>query len=321
MFYFRNTYFINRFVSLLLIVVAAIAATPSRSYATENFCAESLTAHIPARPAAAPTGSQLASRLEHIGDDERESLIRSELLAGNIPNFLRQLRPVTLRGAAGQGEITVCAMPDYLALGSDSDYLLIPMRLETALAVGQRYGFSLPTPKLVDAIYAQSTVHLVPQPLPAGDAMRSTGYYEHHNEMVRAQRERLGSESGLLTAGDKKDVVLTERLWQNPDRVAIYGWHQSNGQPIQPLSTVHGWHYADYSHGIRLISDQVLVNHHVQSLYSALEDPHLATVLSSEGALHRVAELVDRLQQPHSESFARVQPMPEPGRSETRSLH
>ena len=139
--------------------------------------------------------------------------------------------------------------------------------------------------------------------------------------MIRAQRAHFGSEAGSLTAGDKKDVVLTERLWQNPDRVAIYGWHQSNGKPIQPLSTVHGWHYADYSHGIRLISGQVLVNHRVQSLYSVLEDAHLAAVLSSEGALHRVAALVDRLQQPHSESFARIQPAPELGRSETRSLH
>ena len=176
MFYRRNAHLMTRFVTLILTVAAAIAAAPLRSYATDDFCSQSLTAHIPARPTSAPTGSQLASRLEHIGDDERESLIRSELLAGNIPNFLRQLRPVTLRDDSGQTEITVCAMPDYLALGSDDDYLLIPMRLETGLAVAERYGFSLPTPKLVDAIYAQSSVHLAPQPLPAGDAMRSTDF-------------------------------------------------------------------------------------------------------------------------------------------------
>lgn len=283
-------------LSLLLIVLGL--GTLSRSWAEDGFCNRSLSARIPARRALAPTGSQLVPRLERIDADERESLIRSELLAGNIPGFLRNLQPVTLRSDSGGDEITVCVMPDYLALGSNDDFLLIPMRLSTALTVAQRFGFSLPTPKVVDAIYAQSAVHLNPQPLPAGDAMRTTEYYEHHNEIVSAQRALTGTPPGLLTSGDKKDLVLTARLWQNMQRVAIYGWHRLNGKPIQPLSTVHGWHYADYSHGTRLISTEVLVNNRPVSLYSALEDPHLATVLSNEGALHRVVELVDRLSQP-----------------------
>ena len=65
----------------------------------------------------------------------------------------------------------VCVTPDYLAIGSDDDYFLVPMRLETALAIARRFGFVLPTPKIVDAVYAQSQVQLRPQPLPASDAM------------------------------------------------------------------------------------------------------------------------------------------------------
>ena len=295
---------------------ASIAAAETSPAPSEPFCNQSLATQIPARASTAPTGSQIAPRLVGISDDEREAVIRSELLAGNIPSFLRQLQPVTLRGDSSNGEneqITVCVMPDYLALGSDDDFLLIPMRLDTALAVAQRFGFSLPTTKLVDAIYAQSLIHLSPQPLPAGPAMRTTGYYVHHNEIVHDQRvvastKTGGTKTGVLVSGDKKDLVITNRLWTHLASVAIYGWHRLNGEPIQPLSTVHGWHYADYSHGIRLVSDQILVDHRPQSLYNVLQDPRLASVLSSEGAIRQVTELVNRLKQPVPEALASLIP-------------
>lgn len=269
--------------------------------AASAFCDQSLANGIPQRSTAAPSGSELAKGLQGAGDDEREEAIRRELLAGNIPQFLRRLQPVTLSGAPVDGapvQITMCVMPDYLAVGSDEDFLLIPMRLETALDVAAHDGFMLPTPKMVDAIYAQAAVHLDPQPLPAGDAMRSTDYYRHHNELVREQRSASGATEGLLTSGDKKDLVLTNRLWRNLDRVAIYGWHRRDGNPIQPLSTIHGWHYADYSHGVRLVSDTILVNGVPQSLSRALEDSRLAALLSSEGVIPKLRQLVDTLRQP-----------------------
>jgi hypothetical protein len=298
-------------MSMLNPCAAASAAADTSPVPREPFCNQSLATQIPARASTAPTGSQIAPRLVGISDDEREAVIRSELLAGNIPSFLRQLQPVTLRGDSTSGEnsqITVCVMPDYLALGSDDDFLLIPMRLDTALAVAERFGFSLPTTKLVDAIYAQSEVHLSPQPLPAGVEMRSTGYYVHHNEIVHGQRVVASTKTGVLVSGDKKDLVITNRLWTHLASVAIYGWHRLNGEPIQPLSTVHGWHYADYSHGIRLVSDQILVDHRPQSLYNVLQDPRLANVLSSEGAIRQVTELVHRLKQPIPEAIASVIP-------------
>lgn len=295
-------------------IALAVTLNPwsaARVRASAAPCNQSLTARIPARAPAALTGSQIAPKLTGIGDDERETLIREQLLAGNIPAFLRQLQPVVVRGGQGEGgntEITVCVMPDYLALGSDDDFLLIPMRLDTALVVAQSYGFTLPTTKLVDAIYEQAAIHLNPQPLPASDAMRTTAYYEQHNDLIRGQRTLLNAASGLLTSGDKKDLVLTNRLWQNLQRVAIYGWHRQDGKPIQPLSTVHGWHYADYSHGVRFVSTEILVDSRRRTLFSALEDPLLSRMLSSEGAIRAVIELVDRLRQPHSGALAGLFP-------------
>jgi len=64
---------------------------------------------------------------------------------------------------------------------------------------------------------------------------------------------------GTLSAGDKKDMVLTNRLWSHLDRVAIYGWHRSDVR--HPDAQYRPWlALRDYSHGARLISTQVFVN-------------------------------------------------------------
>jgi hypothetical protein len=239
-----------------------------------------------------------------LSDDERENAIQEQLLAGNVPTFLRHLIPVRLNGAADGGEpstdVTVCVSPDYLAVGSDQDFFLVPMRLRTALTVANKFRFELPTAKIVDAIYAQAPMHLRPQPLPASATMRTTAYYWQHNELVRQQRADLDVELGVLTAGDKKDLVLTNRLWSFPDRVAIYGWHRENGNAIQPLSTVHGARYADYSHGVRLVSATVFIGSRAVSFVHALQNPNLAALLSGEGQIRNVAGLIEVLSIQHS---------------------
>jgi hypothetical protein len=80
-------------------------------------------------------------------------------------------------------------------------------------------------------------------------------------------------------------VVLANRLARAPGRVAIYGWHRSNGDPIQPLSTVHGEFYADYSHGIRLVARTAYVNGRAVDLRGLLTDAQLAGLVNSDGPL------------------------------------
>jgi hypothetical protein len=285
-----------RYVVCLCFALFAVSAWGGASGAVA--CDPSLSQAIPARPASAPGGRAFSEQLRGLSDDQREARIQAQLLAGNIPQFLRRLVPVQLSARDADGHsaaIIVCAAPDYLAIGSDEDFLLIPMRLGTALALAGHFGFTLPTPRLVDLIYAQAAVHFTPQPLPASDAMRSTDYYWRHNQLVRKQRSLLGVSPGELSAGDKKDLVITNRLWTHPDRVAIYGWHRSDGEPIQPLSTLHGWHYADYSHGARLVSTQVLVDGEPRSIFQVLQDPRLAGALSDEGIMGNLRELLNTL--------------------------
>jgi hypothetical protein len=86
--------------------------------------------------------------------------------------------------------------------------------------------------------------------------------------------------------------VITNRLRTNPGRVAIYGWHQEDGKPIQSLSTFHGENYADYSHGVRLVSTVAYVNEETRSLVDVLQDPQLATLVSSEGPIADFGALI-----------------------------
>ena len=81
-----------------------------------------------------------------------------------------------------------------------------------------------------------------------------------HNDRIEEQSRTLGVTHSALVSGHKKDVVTTNLPTGSPGCIAIYGWHRLNGTPIQPLSTVHGACYADYSHGIRLVSETVMVD-------------------------------------------------------------
>jgi hypothetical protein len=251
---------------------------------------------MPARSPGAVTGSEFVRQTAALSELEREAAIAAELLSGDVPDFLRHLKPVTLRGrVAGDRilEVTICVTPDYLALGSDADFLRIPMGLGTAFAVAASFGFVLPTPRMVDAIYDQAEIRLRPQPLPPGPEMRSNGYYWEHQRRVQRQRRALGAPLGALIAGQKKDLVVSNRLWRKAGRVAIYGWHRGAGAPIQPLSTVHGAGYADYSHGVRLVSVVAYVDGQPRSILDVLQDPWLAGFLSDDGPIIRLAGMME----------------------------
>ena len=153
----------------------------------------------------------------------------------------------------------------------------------------------------IDAIYQQAPRKLSPRPMPPTAQMTSNPYYIEHHRHIEEQLTSAAPTStptSMLTAGHKKDVVLTPRLAARRGRVAIYGWHQLDGVPIQPLSTVHSAHYADYSHGIRLVWDQVRVNGESFSVAQILADPERAALLSDEGAFDPETLIQDWLTPP-----------------------
>lgn len=265
---------------------AALPAAPQIIVPASARCPARLSAAMPRRARNAAGATAVMASLKAVDGVTRDRHVTREILRGNMPDFLRNLRPVSIRGLDANGstaQITLCVTPDYLALGSDADNVRIPLGLRAATRLGDAFNMLLPTPRMVDLIYRAADVRLSPRPMPAGPQMRSTDYLMRHDATVDAQARRAGAAPGTLISGQKKDVVLTTRLIAKPGRVAIYGWHRANGQPIQPLSTVHGAGYADYSHGVRLVSRTAFLDGKPVDLRSLIASPRYAGLLSDEG--------------------------------------
>ncbi len=239
---------------------------------------------IPPRPDGALGGHALLKTLATLHHADRDRAIREELLRGNVPDFLRRFVAVHVRAKiADDSELSgICYVsPDYLAVGSDDDFVRVPVTPMTAQAVADAFGCTLPTPKLVDEIYLQAAVKL--PPLPLTEDRESVTSFLQHNGLIEWQRQ--GQPLGRLVAGIKKDIVLTNRLSEKPNRVAIYGWHRLNGKPIQPLYVGHVDTYVDYSHGVRLILKTMHVKDEAVSVDSVLSDQKLSNLLSNEGVI------------------------------------
>jgi hypothetical protein len=242
------------------------------------------TAGIPKRPADAPGGRAVVAQLEGLKPAEREIAIADEIARGNVPDFLRTFRRLKLTAKDGKGTehaAVLEVMPDYLAVGSDADFVRVPMTPAAAAFVADRFGCALPTRKLVDEVYRAAAVKLEPKPLTT--ARESVATFLAHHDLIEGQRT--GKKLGELVAGVKKDVVVSNRLGEKPSRVAIYGWHQTDGQPIQPLSVVHARTYVDYSHGVRLVRRGVTVDGRERDLRHILASPDLCSLVSDEGAI------------------------------------
>jgi hypothetical protein len=183
-------------------------------------------------------------------------------------------------------EVRFLATTDYFAIGTPDDFVRVPMSPLTAQRIADMLGLMLPTTLMVDLIWKSAAVKLDPEPMvppdyPYDASMLSVARFAEHNRLVELQRK---GRTGLVR-GHKKDVVLTNRLEQRPDQVAIYGWLRADGQAIQPLSLVHENSYADYSHGIGFVDPKMSCDGEAINAETLLEDPDLAPALSSEGVL------------------------------------
>jgi hypothetical protein len=244
-------------------------------------CGSTRQLTLPPRPATAPTGSDFYKTVFNVDRVQREISAEREILAGNVPPFLRAFVRIetSIPGADGRRIAAVYfVLPDYLSIGSELDFARIPLTPMTAQAIADSLHCFLPTRKMVDEIYRAAVVKLEPVPMYALRDSAVTMY--HHNLIIEGQR-RL--RKGLI-AGIKKDVVITGQIPRDPkpDRVAIYGWHKLDGTPIQPLYTGHVNWYVDYSHGIRLVYRTIYVNGKPMDYVDVLKDSALRRLLCDE---------------------------------------
>jgi hypothetical protein len=153
----------------------------------------------------------------------------------------------------------------------------------TAQKLADLFCASLITAKLSDHIYSMAEKKLTPfNYIPVGNANELVTKFVDHNVQIEKQFAEAGGKYGQLVAGIQKDIILTIRNAAQPDKVVLYGWHKPDSKPIQPVYSGHVYWYVDYSHGIRLINNQVLIDGKPYLFSDILKDPLLYRIFSNE---------------------------------------
>lgn len=250
--------------------------------------------NIPERLENAIGGAEFVNQVVGLSISDREKAIAREIGAGNVPAFSRRLKPLKItKTVDGKSyELIFFATSDYMAIGSEEDYLYIPMTPSTAQYLAENMGCSLPTKKMVDIIYNQATVKLKPQPIPPSDTMTTVPVFKQHTDSIEQQiRQRgLNNAADNIIAGHKKDIIISNKIYpadKTSGSVVIYGWHLGESKPIQPVYNGHHALYADYSHGIRLIAQLAFLNGDAMLVDDLLKHPNLSILLSSEGVINQ----------------------------------
>lgn len=236
---------------------------------------------IPPRPENAIGGRAFMQSIQKLSRDDCDEAIAAEILRGNIPEFLRTFCKVESK--SDKNTATFNVMPDYLSIGSNADHVRVPMNPQTAQRIADGFGCALPARKMVDEIYRQSSLKL--EPIPLTEAREDLATFIQHHDLI--EKQRAGNELGQFVGGIKKDVVVTNKLSEKPNRVALYGWHKLDGNPIQPLTNVHVDWYVDYSHGVRLIDRKVMVNGKPRDIRHVMQNAETSGLLSDEGPILR----------------------------------
>lgn len=236
---------------------------------------------IPSRAANAMTGAAFYKKIIPLPREEREAIALREISAGNMPGFLKKfsaIRTAITDTAGNTINAEYYVLPDYLSIGSNADFARIPLTPVTAQKIADTFHCFLPTRKMVNDIYRQAILKL--EPVPLYSYRDSALIMWHHHLIIEGQRK---NKTGLV-AGIKKDVVISGKISRDPkpNRVAIYGWHKPDGNPIQPLYTGHVDWYVDYSHGIRLVYRKIKVNGQWIDYREVLQHPVYKALLCDE---------------------------------------
>lgn len=211
----------------------------------------------------------------------RDSLALIQFNEGNVPDFLKKFTKIKTSITDSLGKIHKAyyyVSTDYLSIGTNSSWARVPLTPQTAQIIANKWNCFLPTKKIVDEIYHQAVVKLEPVPMYIYRDSSIT-MWQHHLIIEGQRKNRKG-----LIAGIKKDVVISEKIFSDskPNRVAIYGWHQSNGKPIQPLYTGHVNWYVDYSHGIRLVYRKIYIDGKEYDYLDMLKHPIFKHIICDE---------------------------------------
>jgi len=237
-------------------------------------------------------------QLGSLSKTERENAILEQIELGNVPNFLRRPKAVIIKGPDG-GEVKTYVMPDYIAVGSDDDFVRVPLSPLVAQALARRYGLNLPTKTIVEETYLQAGKRVVGPSYTHADEFEensayldSAGFYLRHSEDIQSQLE--GVEPGTLVAGGKKELVVSPFVsvrfagGRADESIDFYGLYDEGGIPVQRTpghGREAGYRHTEYALGVRFVSPMIVVRdgsgrRTVMTMTEALKDPDIAKIFS-----------------------------------------
>lgn len=233
-------------------------------------------------------GSILVQQMQRLSAEEREVFVEECVVSGYYPGFMDNFARIDVQTKDEAGKTIkgyYFVTPDYLSVGTDDDFVRIPIQPTTAQRIANKKGCFLSTRKICDDIYNAAIIRLEPHPFTKNRDSLCT--FIEHNTIIEKQRKGY---RGLM-AGHKKDVIITARLYEKPkdDRVAIYGWHKPDGKPIQSIHIGHIDWYVDYSHGIRLVKDTIYVEGKPMHYIDVMKHPVYSKLICDEEACNYYA--------------------------------
>lgn len=246
------------------------------------------------KPTATLAGSDFMRRADTTAFWTLEDIIVETVTAGQVPDALRHFRKITFTTPVVDSveilrkkhKVEMWVLPDYVAIGTNDDFVRMPMGPLAAQRIADALDCTLPTPFLVDRIAEVSEGHIDIFPFrPLGNRNSQPIVFQDSNNAINAQFKAYGYEFGQFISGLKKDIVLTYKIMTRTEyerNVAIYGWHHPDGRAQQPLFVRHGNFYVDYSHGVRLIYNKVKIDGVEYNIREVLQSPELYRLLSDE---------------------------------------
>ncbi|MDP4271757.1 MAG: hypothetical protein Q8909_16800, partial [Bacteroidota bacterium] len=135
------------------------------------------------------TLAEFCKQAKNLFRDRYDSLVFKMFEAGCTPRFMDEWKRIDCQLTDSLGKIihaSYYVKPDYLCVGTDTDFVRVPMQPKTAQRIANRLGAFLSTPKISDDVYKAADVKLVPEPLTEKRDSIATFFY--HNTLIEKQR-------------------------------------------------------------------------------------------------------------------------------------
>jgi hypothetical protein len=213
------------------------------------------------------SGSDLITQYGLIADPTaRHMFVIQQVAALNMPSSMLSFVTIKVTGQKGT-EVEFEVSPHPLRIGTDKDWIEVPLDGPHSLAAAKLVGCTLPTlwmAKQTDLMVRKTrgmvhffdaleitnmtTIDWDPK-RPDGSLLRSPALFQRRNELLQAWLTENKFENQRLVGGYYKDIIqpdLSDGLLVK-NRLWTYGGYDDQGDLIQPVSGMHLSNYFDYA--------------------------------------------------------------------------